>query len=146
MRHRTATLLRVAVVAGAATVILATTETLKAQSPAVAVTSPAPTGAPLVMDIQLKAAERLKYLGMFNTTLAGQPAGTFRVYEQEGTLFGEVNGRHSSVMLYQGNNVFRLKEDPTYTVTFAVEKGVAKSLVAQGERERLDGTRAPVGP
>ena len=145
MRHRTTTLLRAAVIAGVATVTLATTEKLEAQSSAVAVAPPAGASAPLVKDIQLKASEQLKYLGMFNMTLAGQPAGTFRVYTEQGVLFGEVNGRHSSVLLYQGDNVFRIKEDPTYTVTFGVEKDIAKSIVVQGTRERLEGTRAPIG-
>ena len=133
----------------AAALTLAAAKPLHAQAAASAPAAAAPTtgGVWGVKDVALTAAERQQFVGTYDMTMggSGQGAGYFRVYEKDGTLFGDINGHHTATLLYQGDNVFRPKEDATYTVTFTIEQGVAKSLVVKGEHEQLEGVRAKEG-
>lgn len=129
----------------AALITLATAQPLHAQAAAGAAPAAPTTGGVWgVKDVALTAAERQQFIGTYDMTVggSGQAAGFFRVYEKDGALFGDINGHHTATLLYQGANVFRPKEDATYTVSFTIEKGVAKTLVVKGEHETLEGVRA----
>ena len=136
---------RLLVSLAAAALTLAAAKPLHAQAAASAPAAAPTTGGVWgVTDVALSAAERQQFVGKYDMTMggSGQGAGYFRVYEKDGALFGDINGHHTATLLYQGANVFRPKEDTTYTITFAIEQGVAKSVVVKGEHEQLEGVRA----
>ena len=136
---------RIALSVAALTLTLAAAKPLRAQTQAApAASAPTSGGVWGVKDVALTAAERQQFVGVYDMRApgSGEAMGTFRVFEKDGTLLGDINGQHTATLLYQGDNVFRPKEDATYTVTFTIEKGVAAAVVVQGPNERIEGVRA----
>jgi hypothetical protein len=108
--------------AGVLALALVLPVTVKAQS---APNTPTTAEANAVKDLPLDRAERQQFVGTYLLSMPGSEGRTmpFRVYEEEGALYGQPLGGQAMRLMYQGENRFRPEKERESLMTFAVEGG-----------------------
>ena len=103
-------------------------------------TAPAPAAE--VKDLPLTAEQRQGFVASYtlNTPDGAMP---FRIYEQNGALFGQPGDDDPKRLLYQGENVFHPEGMAEFTLTFTMEGLKATKFVVKSPEWTLEGVRAP---
>ena len=123
---------------GALSLALVASTAAHAQS---AATTPAVSAAS--QEVALTAAERQQLVGTYVLTMAGMPGRSmpFRVYEEQGALYGQPQGGEPKRMIHQGGFRFRPDGDPVAVVSFTVEAGKPTRFTVVTPEGNLEGTR-----
>lgn len=123
---------------GALSLSLLASTAAHAQAGASAPAATAPT-----QEVALTAAERQQLVGSYVLSAPGMPGRSmpFRVYEEQGVLYGQPQGGEPKRMIHQGQNRFRPEGDATAVVAFAVAGGKATGFTVSTPEGTLEGTR-----
>ncbi len=100
-----------------------------------------------IKDLPMAAEERQRFIGRYTVAAAGstRPAMSLRVFEEKGTLAGQIDGNAPTRLLYQGGNVFRPEQAPAFVVTFTVDGGQATRVSMVSPEGALSGARVDEG-
>ena len=123
---------------GALSLALALSTSAHAQAPTNASATAAST-----QDVPLTAAERQQLVGTYVLSVPGMPGRSmpFRVFEEQGALYGQPQGGEAKRMLHQGKYQFRPEGDPVSLVSFTVEAGRTTRFTVSTPEGKLEGTR-----
>jgi hypothetical protein len=126
--------------AGALSVSLALSTAAEAQA---APGAPAASAAAAAQDLPLTAEQRQQFVGVYVVSMPGAPgrAMPFRVYEEQGALYGQPQGGSAKRLLYQGENRFSAEGEPESVVSFTVEGGKAARFTVATPQGVLEGVR-----
>ena len=124
--------------AGAFALSLVLSTAAQAQAPA-----SSPAAAASAQDVPLTAAERQQLVGTYVLKMPGMPDRSmpFRVYEEQGVLYGQPQGGAAKRMLHQGKHQFRADGEAVALVTFTSEGGKVTRVSVVTPEGSLEGTR-----
>jgi hypothetical protein len=105
--------------------------------------APATPAAPAAKDLPLSAAERQPFVGTYLLSTPGSAGRSmpFRVYEQQGSLYGQPQGGQAMRLLYQGENRFRPEKEQESLLTFTLEAGKVTRFSVTTPQGTLEGVR-----
>jgi Domain of unknown function (DUF4440) len=91
----------------------------------------------------LSATARQRFVGRYTIAApaAGQAPTPLRVYEDHGTLLGQLRQNDPSPLLYLGGNAFRVASAPDVTLRFTVAGGRATRVDVVAANGTMHGTR-----
>jgi CubicO group peptidase (beta-lactamase class C family) len=94
--------------------------------------------------VALSGTERARYVGSYTLTSPSGQRVPVRVFEQAGTLMGQIGGQPPSRLVALGNHAFVLHENPEVRIDFDVsgERATKLTLVQPGGA-RVEATRDP---
>jgi len=102
----------------------------------------APGAAEALRDLSLTAEERQRFSGVYAVTAGEARAPSdFRVYENEGSLMGQMRTNDPTRLLYQGENVFVPAASPEFKIAFTVEGGRATKVTIVYPDVTMSGAR-----
>jgi hypothetical protein len=95
-----------------------------------------------VRDLPLAAEERRPFAGLYAmTTGAGLPPSAFCVYEEGGSLMGQLRTNDPTRLMYQGGNAFRPSASPEFKIVFTVSGGRATQVAIVSPDVTMNGVR-----
>lgn len=94
---------------------------------------------PTIADLATSKEQRALYAGRYQL----MKGVTVRVFEDKGRLEAQATGQPVSELLYQGEDTFVLKADPTVRLVFALEHGHASAFTLHQGGMTLEASRVP---
>jgi hypothetical protein len=94
-------------------------------------------------DLPISPAERQRLVGTYLLSMPGSAGRSmpFRVFEEEGKLYGQPQGGQAMRLLYQGDNKFRPEKELDSSMTFTIQNEKAISFTVESPQGRLEGVR-----
>ena len=98
-----------------------------------------------IRDLPLAASDMQRYVGSYAIPLQGPSprSMSLRIFEEKGSLMGQIDDNAPTRMLSQGGDVFRPEAAKAFVVTFTVERDRATMVSLVSPEGKLDGARAP---
>jgi CubicO group peptidase (beta-lactamase class C family) len=93
--------------------------------------------------VTLSAAERARYAGTYTLKVPSGQTFPVRIFDENGTLMGQVGPQPPVKLVALGNHVFVRAEDPDVRMTFAVSGERATKLMLVDGGQTLEAPRAP---
>ena len=133
---------RIASLAGALSLSLVLAGRVQAQAAPTA----APAAAASTQEVALTAAERQQLVGTYVLSMQGMPGQSmpFRVYEEQGALYGQPQGGAAKRMIHQGGHRFRADGEEGAAIAFTLEAGKPTRFTVTTPQGTLEGTRESV--
>lgn len=96
-------------------------------------------------DLRPTAEERQRFVGLYAVTdgKGGKPSA-FRVYDEGGSLMGQMRTNDPTRLMYQGGNLFRPEASPEFRIAFMVENGRATKVTIVSPDVTMNGDRNDV--
>jgi len=96
-------------------------------------------------DLRPTAEERQRFVGLYAVTdgKGGKPSA-FRVYDEGGSLMGQMRTNDPTRLMYQGGNLFRPEASPEFRIAFIIENGRATKVTIVSPDVTMNGDRNDV--